>query len=73
MEVAIASGALVAPALQGEQAGDILIYFNTTTGVASMLYVSAPDTAASFARFTNITSLADLQNTNFTASDFVFV
>jgi hypothetical protein len=70
---AFASGAQVAPLVTGEQAGDFLIYFNSTVGVASLLHVSAPDTAASIARFTDIESLEDLQNTAFTANDFVFV
>jgi hypothetical protein len=70
---AFTSGAQVAPLVAGEQAGDFLIYFNSTVGVASLLHVSAPDTAASIARFTDIESLEDLQNTAFTANDFVFV
>jgi hypothetical protein len=34
----------------------MVIYFHSTVGVASLLLVSAPDTAASIARFTDITA-----------------
>ena len=69
---AFASGALAVQAAQGEQAGDMVVYFNSTVGVASLLVVSAPDTAASIARFTDITSLDQLQTAGFTAGDFMF-
>ncbi|TDH59255.1 calcium-binding protein [Dankookia rubra] len=69
---AFASGALAVQAAQGEQAGDMVIYFNSTVGVASLLVVSAPDTAASIARFTDITALDQLRTAGFTAGDFVF-
>jgi hypothetical protein len=69
---AFASGALAVQAAQGEQAGDMVVYFNSTVGVASLLAVSAPDTAASIARFTGINSLDQLQTAGFTAGDFIF-
>ena len=68
-----ATGAAAVQAVGGEEAGDFVIYFNTTVNVASLLVVSAPDAATSIARFTNIASLEDLQNANFTAGDFLFV
>jgi hypothetical protein len=68
-----ASGALAVQAAQGEDAGDFVIYFNTTVNAASLLVVSAPDMATSIARFTGIDSLAALQGAGFTANDFVFV
>lgn len=67
-----ASGALVVQAAQGEGAGDFVVYFNTTLNAASLLVVSAPDAATSIARFTDIASVADLQATGFSASDFIF-
>jgi len=70
---AFASGALVAPSIDGEQAGDFIVYFNTTVGVASLLTVRGVDMAASIARFTDIQSLEELANTGFTADDFLFV
>jgi hypothetical protein len=70
---AFASGALAVQAAQGEDAGDFVIYFNSTVQVASLLVVSAPDTAASIARFTDITSLDQLQTAGLSASDFIFV
>ncbi len=68
-----ATGAAAVQAVGGEEAGDFVVYFNTTVNVASLLVVSGPDAATSIARFTNITLLEDLQNANFTAGDFLFV
>ena len=34
----------------------LVVYFHSTVGVASLLLVSAPDTAASIARFTDLTA-----------------
>jgi len=72
-EVGFATGALAAQTLAGEQAGGMILYFNTTVGVASLLVVSAPDTVVSIARFVDIGSVEELAAANFTASDFVFV
>jgi hypothetical protein len=69
---AFASGALAVQTAQNEEAGDIIVYFNSTVNVASLLVVSAPDTAGSIARFTDITSLDQLQASGFSASDFIF-
>ena len=66
------SGALAVQAAQGEGAGDFVVYFNTTVNAASLLVVSAPDSATSIARFTDITSLTDFQAAGFGASDFIF-
>ena len=41
--------------------GDFVMYFNTSVGVASLLFVDGADAAHSIARFTDINSLADLQ------------
>ncbi|NKE46004.1 hypothetical protein HB662_14535 [Roseomonas frigidaquae] len=71
-DTAFASGALAVQAAQGEQAGDMIVYFNSTVNVASLLVVSAPDTAVSIARFTDITDLGGLQAAGLSASDFVF-
>lgn len=68
-----ASGALAVQAAQGEDAGDFVLYFNTTVNTGSLLVVSAPDTAASIARFTDATTLEDFQAIGFSANDFVFV
>ena len=68
-----ASGTDAVLAAQGEATGDLIVYFNTTVGVASLLYVDAADTAHSIARFTNIASIDDLAAAGFTANDFVFV
>lgn len=68
-----ASGLAAVQAVGDEQAGDFVIYFNTTVNTGSLLVVSAPDTATSIARFTNFDSLEDLQSANFTAGDFLFV
>jgi Ca2+-binding RTX toxin-like protein len=68
-----ASGLLAASTIANEDVGDLVIYFNTTVNVASLLYVSAPNTVNSIARFTNIDDLADLQTANFAAEDFTFV
>jgi Ca2+-binding RTX toxin-like protein len=70
---AFASGLLAVQAAQGEDAGDLILYFNSTVGVASLLVVSAPNTIVSIARFTNITSVEELAAANFTADDFMFV
>jgi putative nodulation protein len=72
-EAGFASGLLAVQAIAGEEAGDMVLYFNTTVGVASLLVVSAPDAAASIARFTDITSVEGLAATGFGASDFLFV
>jgi hypothetical protein len=69
---AFASGALAVQAAQGEEAGDFVVYFNSTVNAASLLVVSAPDAATSIARFTDIASLADFQVAGFGANDFVF-
>ncbi|NKC34350.1 calcium-binding protein [Falsiroseomonas selenitidurans] len=71
-DTGFASGALAVQAAQGEQAGDMVIYFNTTVNVASLLVVSAPDTAVSIARFTDITDLDGLAGAGLSASDFIF-
>ena len=71
-EVGFASGALAVQAVAGEQAGDMVVYFNTTVGVASLLVVSAPDAATSIARFTDINSVEELAATGFTVGDFMF-
>ena len=68
-----ASGALAVQAAQGEEAGDFVLYFNTTVNTGSLLVVSAPDTATSIARFTDATTLEDFQAIGFSANDFVFV
>ena len=68
-----ASGADAVRAAQGEDAGDFVLYFNTTVNTGSLLVVSAPDTAASIARFTDATTLEDFQAIGFSANDFVFV
>ncbi len=69
---AFTSGLLAAQAVQGEEAGDMILYFNSTVGVASLLVASAPDTVVSIARFTDITSLGALQAAGFGQADFVF-
>ena len=68
-----ASGALAVQAARGEDAGDFVLYFNTTVNTGSLLVVSAPDTAASIARFTDATTLEDFQAIGFSANDFIFV
>ena len=68
-----ASGADAVRAAQGEDAGDFVLYFNTTVNTGSLLVVSAPDTATSIARFTGATTLEDFQAIGFSANDFVFV
>jgi Ca2+-binding RTX toxin-like protein len=72
-ETGFASGLLAVQTIAGEQAGDMVLYFNTTVGVASLLVVSAPDAATSIARFTDITSVEALAATGFAAEDFMFV
>ena len=68
-----ASGVDAVAAAQGEAEGDFIVYFNTTVGVASLLYVTGTDAARSIARFTDITSVGDLAAEGFTANDFVFI
>lgn len=58
---------------QGEAQGDMILYFNTTAGVASLLYVDGTDAAHSIARFTDINSLGELASSGFSANDFLFV
>lgn len=70
---AFATGADAVTAAQNEAMGDFIVYFNTTVNAASLLFVDGANAAHSITRFTNIDSLADLQATNFTASDFIFV
>jgi putative nodulation protein len=72
-ETGFASGVDAVAAAQGEAEGDLIVYFNTTVDVASLLYVTGTDTARSVARFTDITSVEDLASEGFTASDFVFI
>jgi hypothetical protein len=69
---AFATGAAAVEAARNEEAGDLIVYFNSTVNVASLLVVSAPDTAVSIARFTDITSLEGLQSAGFSAGDFLF-
>ena len=57
---------------QNEAMGDFVVYFNTTANVASLLFVDAPDSAHSIARFANMDSLADLRQAGFDAGDFLF-
>jgi Ca2+-binding RTX toxin-like protein len=70
---AFATAEAAVTAANGEAAGDLIIYFNSTVNAASLLYVDGANAAHSFARFASISSLATLQNTNFTAGDFWFV
>ena len=56
-----ATGTDAVVAAKGEAKGDFVMYFNISVGVASLLFVDAPNTAHSIARFSNIDSLADLQ------------
>ncbi|MBD0270691.1 MAG: hypothetical protein ICV73_02065 [Acetobacteraceae bacterium] len=72
-EQGFASGADAVRAAQGEDAGDFVLYFNTTVNTGSLLVVSAPDTATSIARFTDATTLEGFQAIGFSANDFVFV
>jgi Ca2+-binding RTX toxin-like protein len=68
-----ASGADAVLAARGEDAGDFILYFNTTVNTGSLLVVSAPDTATSIARFTGATTLEQFQGIGFTADDFMFI
>lgn len=68
-----ATGTDAALAIDNEQAGDLIVYFNTTVNVASLLVVDGPDVVHSIARFTDIDSLNEFQDTRFTADDFQFV
>jgi Ca2+-binding RTX toxin-like protein len=68
-----ATGLDAVAAAQGEAEGDLVIYFNTTVNVASLLYVDGANAAHSIARFANIDSLQDLQDADFRADDFLFV
>lgn len=72
-DTGFASGVDAVAAAQGEAEGDLIVYFNTTVGVASLLYVTGPDAARSVARFTDIASVEDLAAEGFTANDFLFV
>lgn len=56
---AFATGADAVVAAENEENGDFAIYVNSTVNVGSLLFVDAPDTARSIARFANIVSLAD--------------
>jgi hypothetical protein len=60
-------------AAQGEAAGDLILYFNSTFNVASLLYVDGTDQAHSIARLTDIDTLTEFQNTTFTANNFYFI
>ena len=60
-------------AIDGEAAGDLVLYYNSTVGTASLLYVDGEDAAHSIARLTNIDSAQDLGTAGFGASDFEFV
>lgn len=68
-----ASGLDAVAATGGEAEGDLVLYFNSTVGTASLLVVDGEDSAHSIARLTNIDSVQDLQAAGFTASDFEFV
>ncbi|GJD63598.1 hypothetical protein MPEAHAMD_3768 [Methylobacterium frigidaeris] len=68
-----ASASAAATAVTGEQAGDLILYFNTTVGTASMLYVRGENDAVSIARFTDVASVSDLAGKGFTQDNFVFV
>lgn len=67
-----ATGVSAVQAAQGEDAGDFVLYFNTTVNTGSLLVVSAPDTATSIARYTDTTTLEDFPAIGFSANDFVF-
>jgi Ca2+-binding RTX toxin-like protein len=68
-----ATGADAVEAARSEARGDFVLYFNASVGVASLLFVDAPDSAHSIARFASIDSLADLQAASLDAGDFLFV
>lgn len=68
-----ATGLAAAQAVRGENGGDMILYHNSAVGVASLLFVSAPDVVNSIARFTDVTSIEALRATGFTAADFIFV
>ena len=68
-----ATGADAVEAAQNEARGDFVMYFNTSVGVASLLFVDGADAAHSIARFTDIDSLADLKAAPLDAGDFLFV
>jgi hypothetical protein len=70
---AFATAEAAVAAANAEATGDLIVYFNSTVNVASLLYVDGANAAHSIARFASISSLATLQNTNFTANDFWFV
>ncbi len=69
---AYVSGAAAIQATANERAGDFVLYFNSTVNTGSLLVVSAPDAAASIARFTDTDTFAEFAAVGFTASDFVF-
>lgn len=68
-----ASGLDAVAAVGGEAEGDLVLYFNSTVGTASLLYVDGEDAAHSIARLTNVDSVEELQAAGFAASDFEFV
>ena len=70
---AFATGTEAVAAIQGEAEGDLVLYFNSTVGTASLLYVDDTDTAHSIARLTNIDSVDELREAGFGANDFDFV
>jgi Ca2+-binding RTX toxin-like protein len=68
-----ATGLDAVAAINGEAAGDLVLYFNSTVGTASLLVVDGENAAHSIARLTNIDSVQELQNAGFGANDFDFV
>lgn len=68
-----ATGLDAVAAIDGEAAGDLVLYYNSTVNTASLLYVDGEDAAHSIARLTNIDSAQDLQAAGFGANDFEFV
>jgi Ca2+-binding RTX toxin-like protein len=70
---AFVTGTEAVTAAQGEAAGDLILYFNSTVGVASLLVVDGTDAAHSILRLTNIDSVDELRGAGFDAGDFVFV
>ena len=72
-ELGFASGADAVVAAQDEALSDLIVYFNSTVGVASLLFVDGTDAAHSIARFTNVNSIEELRSASFSADDFLFV
>ena len=70
---AFVSGAAAVNAANGEEAGDFVLYFNSTVNAGSLLVVSAPNAATSIARFTGTDTLEEFAAIGFTANDFIFV